>query len=70
MNGIGHFRENYHLPLEYPICQHNEQSPLDINTVKATQSSFTEYQFNGADAPHRMILELPEDGTSLCMFLV
>ncbi|CAL8143318.1 unnamed protein product [Orchesella dallaii] len=62
-------RQRYTLPLtpvEFPICKHNEPSPIDINTKKGRKSSLTSYKFgDAAYRLNRFFIMFPTDGSTL-----
>ncbi|OXA59099.1 Carbonic anhydrase 2 [Folsomia candida] len=62
------FESKFSLPVfpkEFPICRDKEQSPLDIKTANAIQSSLTPYRVLNGERMCRFQMFLPPDGTSL-----
>ncbi|ODM88785.1 Nacrein-like protein, partial [Orchesella cincta] len=62
-------RQRYTLPLtpvQFPICKHNEPSPINIHTKKGRKSTLTSYKFG--DAAYRLykfFISFPTDGSTL-----
>ncbi|ODM92533.1 Carbonic anhydrase 4 [Orchesella cincta] len=62
-------RQRYTLPLtpvQFPICKHNEPSPINIHTNQGRKSTLTSYKFgDAAYRLNRFFISFPQDGSTL-----